>query len=147
MGRYISSLFKILNFFTEHVQISWANDDGPPEGGSSPSSAYHSPGPHPSPRMPISDRIGPFQNPPHSTSTVVASLLYPGPAPSFKGNTSSTIHPPNAPSPPVYWFPVQGSIAGTPPRRALLHRGVVARAKGIPHLQSCVICGGDDWVG
>ena len=84
-GGTLSSPFKILNLFTEHVRISWANDNSPPGWGNSPSSAYQSP--HPSPRTRIPDRIGPFRNSPHSTSTVVASLLYPGPpAPAFEGN-------------------------------------------------------------
>lgn len=133
-GGTLSSLFKILNLFTEHVQISWASDDSPSEGqDSSSSSTYHSPG--------SNLAYGNFR--PNRTISDVSALdldgragpsLSPSPLPSIRresvSSSSSTIHP-DIPSP----APINGSQPSStarprvPPRRTSLHRGVVARAK------------------
>jgi len=130
-GGTLSSLFKILNLFTEHVQISWANDESSSEGQhSSTSSTYHSPAPpHFRSNRTISDIStfdldgrGPSRSPRPSTRRESVS------------SSGSTIHPPDAPSPaPSNGSQPRGapSIARPrpPPRRTSLHRGVVARAK------------------
>lgn len=138
-GGTLSSLFKILNLFTEHVQISWASDDSPSEGqGSSSSSGYHSPGsnlayPNFRTGRTISDvstfdldgrRVTPLSRSPH---------------PSIRresvSSSSSTIHPPDVsplaapPNGSQPRVPSSAARSRAPPRRASLHRGVVARAK------------------
>jgi len=136
-GGTLSSLFKILNLFTEHVQISWASDESPSEGQrSSSSSTYHSPGPN-SPYahlrsnrsisdVPIFDLDGRGATP--------ISRSRPSIRRESVSSSSSTIHPPGVPSP----APSNGSrLRGpsltarrrTPARKSSLHRGVVARAK------------------
>jgi lysophospholipid hydrolase len=133
----LSSLFKILNLFTEHVQISWANDDSPSEGqGNSFGSTYHSPDPNPT--------FSHFRSNGAASDVSVFDLDGTGVTPislsprpirrESISSSSSTIHPPNTPSP----APSSGSQSRdpssttrprVPPRRASLHRGVVARAK------------------
>jgi lysophospholipid hydrolase len=134
-GGTLSSLFKILNLFTEHVQISWASDDSGQ--GSASSSGYHSPGSHlayPDFRMgrTISD-VSAFDLDGRRATPVSRS-----PRPSIRresvSSSSSTIHPPDVSSP----APSPGSQprappptfrSRPPPRPTSLHRGVVARAK------------------
>lgn len=137
-GGTLSSLFKILNLFTEHVQIGWSNDESSSEGQhSSTSSAYHSPGPNPTYANLRSNRT--------ISDVSMFDLDGRGPAPISRSprpttrresvsSSSSTIHPPDVPSP----APTNGSQPRTapstarprvPPRRTSLHRGVVARAK------------------
>ena len=136
-GGTLSSLFKILNLFTEHVQISWANDDSPPGRGSSPSSVYHSPHPVPTYADFRSNRtiseLPTFDLDGRGITPVSRS-----PRPSIRresvSSSSSTIHPPNAPSPALSAGsrsrdPSSAPRPPVPPRRASLHRGVVARAK------------------
>lgn len=132
-GGTLSSLFKILNLFTEHVQIGWASDESPSEGQSrSPHSGYHSPGynptyPHLRSNRTISD-ISIFDLEGRGPSRASRS-----PRPNTRresvSSSGSTIHPPDAPSP----APSNGSPLGGPPStahtRVPLHRGVVARAK------------------
>ena len=137
-GGTLSSLFKILNLFTEHVQISWATDETPSEGRrSSSSSTYHSPGsnptyPHFRSNRTISD-ISVFDLDGRGATPISRS-----PRPSIRresvSSSGSTIHAPDVPSP----APSNGSQPRgpsltarprAPPRRASLHRGIVARAK------------------
>ena len=137
-GGTLSSLFKILNLFTEHVQISWANDESPSEGQhSSPSSTYHSPGSNPTYAHFRSNR----------TISDVSILDLDGrgvtpisrsPRPSIRresvSSSSSTIHPSDAPSPappngPQPRVPSSATRPRAPARQSSLHRGVVARAK------------------
>ena len=137
-GGTLSSLFKILNLFTEHVQISWASDDSPSEGqDSSTGSAYHSPGSNPT--------HGGFRQ--NRTISDVSALdldshggtsIPPSPYPSIRresvSSSSSTIHPPDVPpSAPLNGSqPREPSLPARPRvplRRTSLHRGVVARAK------------------
>ena len=131
-GGTLSSLFKILNLFTEHVQIGWTSDDSPSEGqGSSSSSARHSPGTyeHFRTNRTISDV---------STFDLDGRGATRSPHPNVRresvSSSSSTIHPPNLPPP----TPSSGSQLRVPPsairsrapsRRSSLHRGLVARAK------------------
>lgn len=137
-GGTLSSLFKILNLFTEHVQISWATDGSPSEGQHSPSSsAHHSPGPNPTyphfrSNRTISD-ISIFDLDGSGANPVSRS-----PLPSIRresvSSSSSTIHPPDVPSPvPSHGSqPRRAPSAARPrvsPGRTSLHRGVVARAK------------------
>jgi len=137
-GGTLSSLFKILNLFTEHVQISWANDESSSEGQhSSTSSTYHSPGsnpayPHFRPNRTISD-ISMLDLDGHGPIPISRS---PRPASRRESVSSSgsTIHPPDAPSPaPSNGPQPRGAPSSArhraPPRRTPLHRGVVARAK------------------
>ena len=137
-GGTLSSLFKILNLFTEHVQISWASDESPSEGQhSSSSSTYHSPGPNPTYARFRSNR----------TISDVSTFDLDGrgavpksrsPRPSTRresvSSSSSTIHPPDVPPPaPSNGSQSRGpSLAArprAPTRQSSLHRGVVARAK------------------
>jgi len=137
-GGTLSSLFKILNLFTEHVQISWANDESPSGGQRSSSSpASHSPGPNPTyphfrSNRTISD-VSTFDLDGRGTTHRSRS-----PRPSIRresvSSSGSTIHPRDAPSP----SPSNGSQTRgppsvlrprAPPRHTSLHRGVVARAK------------------
>jgi lysophospholipid hydrolase len=136
-GGTLSSLFKILNLFTEHVQISWASDDSPSEGqDSSSSSAYHSPG--------SNLAYGNFR--PNRTISDVSALdldgrggasVFPSPLPSIRresvSSSSSTIHPdllsPAPPNGSQLRDPSLKTRPRVPPRRTSLHRGVVARAK------------------
>ena len=137
-GGTLSSLFKILNLFTEHVQISWASDDSPSEGqDSSSSSAFHSPGSnlaygHFRQNRTISD-VSTFDLDGRGGTSVSSS-----PHPSIRresvSSSSSTIHPPEvlSPAPPSGPQPRDPSSSvrpRVPPRRTSLHRGVVARAK------------------
>lgn len=137
-GGTLSSLFKILNLFTEHVQISWSSDDSPSEGqDSSSSSVYHSPGSNPAyghfrPNRTISDVSALDLDGPRGTSTS------PFPHPSIRresvSSSSSTIHPPDVPSSAPVNGPQPRDPSSTarprvPPRRTSIHRGVVARAK------------------
>ncbi|KAF9647474.1 hydrolase [Thelephora ganbajun] len=137
-GGTLSSLFKILNLFTEHVQISWASDDSPSEGkNSSSSSTYQSPGPNPTytrfrSNRTISD-VSMLDLDDRGATPMIQS-----PRPSVRresvSSSSSTIHPPDAPSPaPSNGLQPRGpSLAArprAPSRRPSLHRGVVARAK------------------
>jgi len=137
-GGTLSSLFKILNLFTEHVQISWANDDGPSEGQhSSSSSTRHSPGSnHTYARfrsgrtisdVPIFDLDG-------RGATPISRSPRPSTRRESVSSSSSTIHPPDVPSPaPSNGSQSRGpSLAArprAPPRHTSLHHGVVARAK------------------
>jgi lysophospholipid hydrolase len=137
-GGTLSSLFKILNLFTEHVQISWASDDSPSEGqGSSSSSTHHSPGPilthgHFRSNRTISD-VSTFDLDGRGATPISRS-----PRPNIRresvSSSTSTIHPLDVPSP----LPSNNSQPREPPsaahpralpRRTSLHRGVVARAK------------------
>lgn len=137
-GGTLSSLFKILNLFTEHVQISWANDGSPSEGqSSSPSSTYHSPRlnlthAHFRSNRVISD-VPIFDLDGRGATPVSRS-----PRPSIRresvSSSSSTIHPPDVPSPAPSngSHPRDPSLAArprAPARQPSLHRGVVARAK------------------
>lgn len=136
-GGTLSSLFKILNLFTEHVQISWASDDSPSEGqDSSSSSAYHSPGFTPThthfrQNRTVSD-VSAFD-----LDGRRATSVSPSPHPTIRresvSSSSSTIHAPDAlsPVPPSGPQPRDHSSARprVPSRRTSLHRGVVARAK------------------
>lgn len=137
-GGTLSSLFKILNLFTEHIQISWANDESPSEGQhSSPSSAHLSPRlnlthAHFRSNRAISD-VSMFDLDGRGATPVSRS-----PLPSIRresvSSSGSTIHPPDVPSP----VPSNGSHPRDPSyaarsrssaRQSPLHRGVVARAK------------------
>jgi lysophospholipid hydrolase len=137
-GGTLSSLFKILNLFTEHVQISWASDESPSEGQhSSPSPTYRSPSPNPTYARLRSNRtisdVPIFDLDGRGTTRISRS-----PHPSIRresvSSSGSTIHPPDAPSP----APSSGSQPRrpslstrprAPPRHTSLHHGVVARAK------------------
>lgn len=130
-GGTLSSLFKILNLFTEHVQISWASDDSPSEGqDSSSSSTYHSPGSF-RPNRTVSDVSTLDLDSRRGTSTS------PSPHPTIRresvSSSTSTIHPPDLLSPPPDGLPPRDPSATTrsrvPSRRTSLHRGVVARAR------------------
>ena len=137
-GGTLSSLFKILNLFTEHVQISWANDGSPSEGQhSSPSSTHHSPGPHPTYSHVRSNRtisdVSAFDLDGRGATPISRS-----PRPSIRresvSSSSSTIHPPDDPSyAPSNGSQPRGPSSAARPRAPLrqtsLHRGVVARAK------------------
>lgn len=136
-GGTLSSLFKILNLFTEHIQISWANDESPPEGQhSSPSPGYLSP------RLNLTHAH--FRSNRAVSDVSMFDLDGRGATPSRSPRPSirresvsspgSTIHPPDVPSP----APSNGSHPRDPSyapcprasaRQSLLHRGVVARAK------------------
>jgi lysophospholipid hydrolase len=102
-GGTLSSLFKILNLFTEHVQISWANDESPSEGQhSSPSSTYHSPGSNPAyahfrSNRTISD-VSVFDLDGRG-ATPISQSPRPGSRRESVSSSSSTIHPPDVPSP------------------------------------------------
>jgi len=137
-GGTLSSLFKILNLFTEHVQIGWSNDESSSEGQhSSTSSAYHSPGPNPAYTNSRSNRT--------ISDVSMFDLDGRGPAPISRSprpttrresvsSSGSTIHPPDMPSPAPSNGSQPRSAPSTarpraPPRRTSLHRGVVARAK------------------
>jgi len=137
-GGTLSSLFKILNLFTEHVQISWASDESPSEGQhSSPGSAYHSPGSNPTyayfrSNRTISD-VSVLDLDGHGVTPVSQS-----PRPSIRresvSSSGSTIHPPDTPlQAPSNGSQPRGPSSTArpraPPRRSSLHRGVVARAK------------------
>ena len=137
-GGTLSSLFKILNLFTEHVQISWASDESPSEGQhSSSSSTYHSPGSNPAyanfrSNRTISD-VSTFDLDGRGATPISRS-----PRPSIRresvSSSSSTIHPPDVPSPaPSSGSQTRGpSLAArsrAPARQPSLHHGVVARAK------------------
>ena len=135
-GGTLSSLFKILNLFTEHVQISWASDESPSEGQHSSSSST-SPGPNPTyahfrSNRAISD-VSIFDLDGREVAPISRS-----PRPSIRresvSSSSSTIHPPDVPSPaPSNGSKSRGpSLAArprAPTRQSSLHRGVVARAK------------------
>lgn len=137
-GGTLSSLFKILNLFTEHVQISWASDESPSEGQhSSSSSTYHSPGPNPAYAHLRSNRtvsdVSIFDLDGRGATPISRS-----PRPSIRresvSSSSSTIHPPDVPPPvPSNGSRLRGPSLGarrrTPARKSSLHHGVVARAK------------------
>ena len=137
-GGTLSSLFKILNLFTEHVQISWASDESPSEEQhSSSSSTYYSPGPDPTNAHFRSNRTA------SDVSTLdldgrVATPISQSPRPGIRresvSSSGSTIHPPDTPSQAPSSRsqprgPSSTARSRAPPRRSSLHRGVVARAK------------------